>query len=154
ERHLTRVLHEQLGAPPLALARAQRAQTARILIETTDMRLADVAFAAGFASIRQFNDTVREVYAATPTDLRRNSRHNASAAGTIRVRLACRAPFAGESLLEFLGARVVRGIETFDGTTYSRTLRLPHGPGVVRCTVADAHVDATFRLHDVQDLAP
>ncbi len=154
ERHLTRVLNEQLGAPPLALARAQRAQTARILIETTHMRLADVAFAAGFASIRQFNDTVREVYAATPTELRSNFRRTASAPGTIRVRLAAREPFAGHALLEFLGARAVRGVEASDGTTYARTLRLPHGPGVVRCTVADRHVDATFRLHDVHDLAP
>ena len=61
---------QELGASPLALARARRAQTARILIETTDLTFADVAFAAGFASVRQFNDTMREVYAASPTELR------------------------------------------------------------------------------------
>ncbi len=154
ERHLTRLLHEQLGAPPLALARAQRAQTARILVETTDMRFADVAFAAGFASIRQFNDTIREVYAATPTELRRNGRHASAAPGTLCVRLACRTPFAGGPLLEILGARAIHAVEAFDGTTYARTLQLPHGPGVVRVTVGDGHVDASFRLHDVQDLAP
>ena len=154
ERHLTRVLHEQLGAPPLALARAQRAQTARILIETTGMRLADVAFAAGFASIRQFNDTVREVYAATPTELRRGARHTTTAPGALRVRLACRPPFAGAELLDFLGTRALAGIEAYDGITYARTLRLPHGSGVVRLTARDAYVDASFRLHDVQDLAP
>ena len=64
ERQLHRLLVAELGVGPLALARAQRAQTARILVETTDLPMADVAFAAGFASIRQFNDTVREVYAA------------------------------------------------------------------------------------------
>ena len=69
-RHLTRVLTAELGAGPLALARARRAQTARVLIETTDLGYADVAFAAGFSSVRQFNDTVREVYAASPTELR------------------------------------------------------------------------------------
>ena len=69
-RHLTRLLTDQLGAGPLALARAQRAQTARTLLETTGWRVADVAFAAGFASVRQFNDTLREVYDATPTQLR------------------------------------------------------------------------------------
>ncbi|MGH3371947.1 MAG: bifunctional transcriptional activator/DNA repair enzyme AdaA, partial [Nocardioidaceae bacterium] len=69
-RHLTRMLGRELGAGPLALARARRAQSARILIETTAMPFADVAFAAGFASIRQFNDTVREVYGATPSSLR------------------------------------------------------------------------------------
>src|ERR1700712_3070090 len=67
ERQRHRLLVAELGVGPLALARAQRAQTARLLIETTELPLADVAFAAGFASIRQFNDTVREVFAATPT---------------------------------------------------------------------------------------
>ena len=69
-RQLERLLQAEVGAGPLALARAQRAQTARILIETTELPFGDVAFAAGFASIRQFNDTVREVFETTPTDLR------------------------------------------------------------------------------------
>src|SRR3954452_3371437 len=71
ERQLHRMLTGELGVGPLSLARAQRAQTARLLIETTDLPMAEVAFAAGFASIRQFNDTLREVFAATPTELRR-----------------------------------------------------------------------------------
>src|SRR5262249_54298574 len=62
-RHLHRMLVAEVGAGPLSLARAQRAQTARTLIETTDLGLAEIAFAAGFGSVRQFNDTVREVYA-------------------------------------------------------------------------------------------
>ena len=70
ERQLHRVLVAEVGAGPIALARAQRAQTARILLETTDLPTADVAFAAGFASVRQFNDTVRDVFATTPTGLR------------------------------------------------------------------------------------
>src|SRR5256714_6234784 len=70
ERHLPRLLLCDLGAGPLAIARAQRAQTARVLIETTDLPFTDVAVAAGFASIRQFNDPVREVFALTPTALR------------------------------------------------------------------------------------
>ena len=61
-RQLERHLNDEVGAGPLALARAQRAQTARVLIETTDLPFGDVAFAAGFASIRQFNDTVRAVF--------------------------------------------------------------------------------------------
>jgi AraC family transcriptional regulator of adaptative response / DNA-3-methyladenine glycosylase II len=69
-RHLSRLLRTELGAGPLALARARRAQTARVLIETTALGFADVAFAAGFASVRQFNDTIREVYDATPSQLR------------------------------------------------------------------------------------
>src|SRR5882672_8074621 len=70
ERHLNRQLVIEVGAGPIALARAQRAQTARILLETTDLAVSAVAFAAGFASIRQFNDTVRSVFALTPTALR------------------------------------------------------------------------------------
>src|SRR5256884_2202530 len=78
ERHLHRVLLGELGAGPLAIARAQRAQTARTLIETTDLAFTDVAFAAGFRRIRQFNDTVREVFALTPTALRTAGRRRAA----------------------------------------------------------------------------
>ena len=81
-RHLGRLLTEQLGAAPLALARVQRAHTARILIETTSLNFADIAFAAGFTSIRQFNDTMRETYDATPTQLRATSRARRRSAGS------------------------------------------------------------------------
>jgi AraC family transcriptional regulator of adaptative response / DNA-3-methyladenine glycosylase II len=69
-RQIQRELTAEIGAGPLALARAQRAQTARVLIETSPLPMSDVAFAAGFASIRSFNDTVREVFACSPTELR------------------------------------------------------------------------------------
>ena len=109
-RHLTRLLTAELGAGPLALARARRAQTARVLVETTDLGFADVAFAAGFSSIRQFNDTVREVYAATPTELR-GRRRGTPTQGTVTMRLAVRTPFAGRALLDFLAFHVVPGVE-------------------------------------------
>src|SRR3984885_8215934 len=80
ERHLNRLLTAELGAGPLALARAQRAQTARILIETTTLGLADVAYAAGFGSVRQFNDTILEVYALAPSVLRSQRRVSATGA--------------------------------------------------------------------------
>lgn len=72
ERHLTRQLTAELGAGPLALARAGRAQTARMLIQTSELRLIDVAYAAGFSSVRQFNDTILAAYGRTPTELRRH----------------------------------------------------------------------------------
>ncbi|HEY0700610.1 MAG TPA: bifunctional transcriptional activator/DNA repair enzyme AdaA, partial [Micromonospora sp.] len=102
ERHLHRLLTAELGAGPLALARAQRAQTARILMETTGLGLAEIAFAAGFGSVRQFNDTIREVYAGTPTELRGRSRHAVSSTGRLELRLPVRAPYAGAELLRFL----------------------------------------------------
>jgi AraC family transcriptional regulator of adaptative response / DNA-3-methyladenine glycosylase II len=155
-RHLNRILTDELGAGPLALARAQRAQTARTLIETSDLGMTDVAFAAGFGSVRQFNDTVREVYAAAPSELRQRTRRGPVAvdAGTVAVRLPARQPFAGGQLLDFLGARAVPGVERYDGMTYARTLSLPHGHGTVELHDAADHMDATFRLIDWRDLAP
>jgi len=158
-RHLTRILTQELGAGPLALARAKRAQTARVLLETTELGAADVAFAAGFSSVRQFNDTVREVYASTPTELRGRRGHG-STGGTIQLRLAVRTPFAGTALLGFLATRAVPGVECAAGTTYARTLRLPHGTGTVALELTDqseagatAFVPATFRLDDLRDLS-
>ncbi|MEN3359604.1 MAG: AraC family transcriptional regulator [Mycobacteriales bacterium] len=132
ERHVHRQLVAEVGAGPIAVARAQRAQTARVLLETTDLGIADVAFAAGFASVRQFNDTIREVFTVTPTELRRAGRADeATAPGTITVRLPYRAPIDLPALFEFLAIRAVPGIEEWDGTTYRRSLALPHGPAVV-----------------------
>ena len=158
-RHLSRILTQELGAGPLALARAKRAQTARVLLETTELGAADVAFAAGFSSVRQFNETVQEVYASTPTQLR-GGRGRAGAGGTLQLRLAVRTPFAGRALLDFLTVRAVAGVETTTDTTYARTLRLPHGSGTVELELTDhpqegstAFVPATFRLTDLRDLA-
>jgi AraC family transcriptional regulator of adaptative response / DNA-3-methyladenine glycosylase II len=158
-RHLTRILTAELGAGPLALARAKRAQTARVLIETTQLTHAEIAFAAGFSSVRQFNDTIREVYAATPTELR-GRRHGAPATGTLTMRLAVRTPFAGSALLAFLSLRAVPGIEATGPGWYARTLALPHGAGTVRLDIPEAtvagetaFVTATFGLDDLRDTA-
>jgi AraC family transcriptional regulator of adaptative response / DNA-3-methyladenine glycosylase II len=155
-RHLNRLLTDELGAGPLALARAQRAQTARILIETTDLSMTDIAFAAGFGSVRQFNDTVRDVFATAPSDLRRRSKKGSTGAdtGAVSVRLAVRGPFAGPQLFDHVGARAVPGVELWDGDSYQRALDLPNGHGTVVAHPADDHVRATFRLTDWRDLAP
>jgi AraC family transcriptional regulator of adaptative response / DNA-3-methyladenine glycosylase II len=157
ERQLHRLLVGELGVGPLALARAQRAQTARLLIETTDLPMADVAFAAGFASIRQFNDTVREVFATTPSGLRKTTPGTTQGApGWLTIRLAARAPYAADEVLLFLGAHAVPGLEEWDGTTFSRVLDLPHGPAVVQLSPArdgGAAVTARLRLAELRDLA-
>ncbi|NES15316.1 DNA-3-methyladenine glycosylase 2 family protein [Micromonospora sp. PPF5-17] len=156
ERHLHRMLHAELGAGPLALARAQRAQTARILIETTGLGMAEIAFAAGFGSVRQFNDTVREVYGAAPSDLRvtRGGRPVAGGAGTISLRLAYRPPLHAAALLDFLAVRALPGVEEVRDGTYRRGVRLPHGAGSIALTPADGYVAATLRLTDLRDLSP
>ncbi|NJC69523.1 DNA-3-methyladenine glycosylase 2 family protein [Planosporangium thailandense] len=153
ERHLHRMLHAELGAGPLALARAQRAQTARILIETTDLGLAEIAFAAGFRSVRQFNETIRDVYGRPPSALR-SSAVASGAPGTIMLRLPYRAPLHADGLFEYLAARAIPGVELADDGRYQRTLRLPHGPGSASLTPRDGYVQATLRLTDVRDLAP
>lgn len=155
-RHLNRLLTTTMGAGPLALARARRAQIARALIESSELSLTGVAFAAGFASVRQFNDTMREVYAATPSQLRGPTHRGRQ--GRIELHLGVRTPFAGEQLLAFLGARAVPGIESVEGDAYSRTLALPHGPATVRVRLTDqpcgrGAVPVQFRLADHRDLA-
>src|SRR5580704_4176846 len=116
-RQLNRLITAEVGTGPLALARAQRSQTARVLLETTDLPVAHVAFAAGFASVRQCNDTVRQTFADTPSGLRARAaragrgRNDATRGGTpqaIRLRLPCRRPFSPLSVLEFLGLRADR----------------------------------------------
>ncbi|ABL82803.1 MULTISPECIES: AlkA N-terminal domain-containing protein [unclassified Nocardioides] len=158
-RHLTRILTAELGAGPLALARAKRAQTARVLIETTELTYADAAFASGFSSVRQFNDTIREVYDASPTDLR-GRRGGRAATGTVTMRLAVRTPYHGSALLGFLATRAVPGVEAAGADWYARTLALPHGTGTVRLQVPDvvqsgltAFATATFVLDDLRDTA-
>jgi AraC family transcriptional regulator of adaptative response / DNA-3-methyladenine glycosylase II len=153
ERHLHRLLTAEVGAGPLALARARRAHTARLLLETTDLPISKVAFAAGFASIRQFNDTIREVFAVSPRELRRvRGQRDETVRGEIPLRLPFRTPFDANGMLQFLGTRAVAGVETFDGQTYRRTLRLPHGAGVMALSEGGDHVRCVLRLENLRDL--
>jgi len=152
ERHLHRLLVAELGVGPLALARAQRAQTARVLIETTAMSFADIAFAAGFRSIRQFNDTVREVFARPPGELRTRRRTAPAAPGVISLRLAHRAPYDRAALLAFFAGHQVREIEEVIDGTYRRVLVLAHGPATVELTPQDTFTQCVLRLGDVRDL--
>lgn len=170
ERQLHRQLVNEVGAGALALARSHRAEAARSLIETTGLSFADVAFAAGFASVRQFNDTVRRVYAATPTQLRAvaNGRRRAAsrrragahaqrhaspaAGGWLSLNLPVRQPFHYAALTAFLAALAVRGVEEVVDGTYRRTLRLPHGPAVVALTPGPDAVRCELRLQDLRDL--
>jgi AraC family transcriptional regulator of adaptative response / DNA-3-methyladenine glycosylase II len=172
-RQLQRLLGAELGAGPIAIARAQRAQTARVLVETTTLPMIQVALAAGFASVRQFNDTIRAVFATTPTELRRRARNaghgtkgtlapgagtpvagaaaNATA-GEILLRLPFRAPLCPDNLFGHLAATAVPGVEEVCDGAYRRALRLAHGPGIVELTPADGHIAARMTLADMRDL--
>jgi AraC family transcriptional regulator of adaptative response / DNA-3-methyladenine glycosylase II len=181
-RHLTRVLTSELGAGPLALARAHRAQTARTLLVSTELSIADVAFAAGFSSIRQFNDTVLEVYETTPSEIRARWSSRARASGlrlatpsnsfdtaapssrptgstTISLRLPARAPFDGAGLLRFFAGHAVTGLEVGDETVFERPVRLPHGLARVSITLDGgaannySGIRCTAQLESVADVA-
>ena len=155
ERHLSRLLTAEVGAGPLALARAQRSQTARVLIETTPMGLADIAFAAGFGSVRQFNDTIRETYGRSPSELRSARRNQEPGElGVMTLRLPYREPLHAAALLEFLGGRTIPGVDEVVDDRYRRALRLPNGTGNVELAIRPAYAEATLRLADMRDLAP
>ncbi|MEV7176122.1 AlkA N-terminal domain-containing protein [Kitasatospora sp. NPDC093679] len=167
-RQLQRQLTAELGAGPLALARAQRAQTARLLLQTTELPVTEIAFAAGFASVRQFNDTVREVYDRTPTALRAETagrRTRPATAGTLALRLAYRGALDSDHLLDFLALRAVPGVEEVvpggrpGVRTYRRTLALPYGHAVAEVdglAAADpptrGWLDCRLALTDLRDL--
>jgi AraC family transcriptional regulator of adaptative response / DNA-3-methyladenine glycosylase II len=154
-RHLTRVLTAELGAGPLALARAQRAHTARMLLVGTDMSAADVAFSAGFASVRQFNDTVREVFAMTPLELRarRHATPEATPLGEIDLLLPVRGPFDGPGLFAWMAARAVTDVEQAGEASFSRTLRLPGGPAWFELRQDGERIRLRARLAHLGDLS-
>ncbi|HZG93337.1 MAG TPA: AlkA N-terminal domain-containing protein [Mycobacteriales bacterium] len=155
-RQVERQLRAELGAGPLALARAQRAQTARLLIETSALPMSDVAFAAGFASIRSFNETVQEVFAQSPTELRARRAPTAPAAspsaGLLTLRLPFRAPLCPDNLFGHLVATAVPGVEEWRDGAYRRTLRLPHGPATVALRPLPDHIACQVALTDLRDL--
>lgn len=172
-RQVQRQLTAELGAGPVALARAQRAHTARVLLQTTGLPVTEIAFASGFASVRQFNDTVRAVYATTPSALRaaapggRGARRGDPVAG-IPLRLAHRGPYQAGPVFDLLAREAVPGVEEVTGApgarTYRRTLRLPYGQAVVAVEERTARaaagtgahpggwLDAALRLSDPRDL--
>ncbi|MFJ7627871.1 AlkA N-terminal domain-containing protein [Streptomyces sp. NPDC097595] len=154
-RQIERQLLAELGAGPLALARAQRAQTARVLIETTALPMADIAFAAGFSSVRTFNDTVREVFALAPGELRTRAARTApgpATPGVITLRLPYRAPLNPSNLFGHLAATAVPSVEEWRDGAYRRTLALPHGHGIVALTPRPDHIACRLSLTDPRDL--
>ncbi|MFD7067121.1 DNA-3-methyladenine glycosylase 2 family protein [Streptomyces sp. NPDC059913] len=163
-RQVQRQLNAELGAGPVALARAQRAHTARVLLQTTGLPVTEIAFASGFASVRQFNDTVRQIYARTPSALRAEAATGLGAAVRearttgVPLRLAHRGPYAAREVFDLLAGAMVDRVEEMAGEpghrTYRRTLRLPYGSGIVAVDERSAGpwLDARIHLTDLRDL--
>ncbi|QMU97496.1 DNA-3-methyladenine glycosylase 2 family protein [Microbacterium esteraromaticum] len=165
-RHLTRLLTTELGAGPLALARAHRAHTARMLLVGTDLPVSEVAFSAGFASIRQCNDTIREVFEMTPGELRAKRRHASGATdrsaraddgtqGAIDLLLPHRTPMDSAGVFAWMAARALPGVETATATSFARHLRMPGGPAhfEVRQT-PEGQLRLRAKVTRLGDLAP
>jgi AraC family transcriptional regulator, regulatory protein of adaptative response / DNA-3-methyladenine glycosylase II len=152
ERHLHRVLLEEVGAGPLALARTRRAQTARLLVESTGLPVSDIAFASGYGSIRQFNDAFREAFGCAPSALRRGEVDVRDGDGTITLRLRYRPPYDGPSVLGWFAIRAVPGIDAVGGDTYRRTLRLPRGGALAELTPDADQIRLRLTLSDLRDL--
>ncbi|MFI7390950.1 DNA-3-methyladenine glycosylase 2 family protein [Streptomyces tendae] len=174
-RQVQRQLTAEVGAGPVALARAQRAHTARVLLQTTGLPVTEIAFASGFASVRQFNDTIRAVYAATPSELRaaapardRAARRTATPSAGVPLRLAHRGPYQSGPVFDLLQREAVAGVEEVSGDlgrrVYRRTLRLPYGTGIVAVQEAAGRpgrqggpggggwLEARLHLTDLRDL--
>ena len=148
-RHLRRLFLTHLGVTLDQLARSRRAHFARRLLDDTDLTVTDIAFAAGFGSLRQFNRTMQEVFRAPPTDLRHRG-HRAgrlAADGGLALRLPVVPGYDWDAMRAFLAARLVPGVEAVDGDTYRRTITMAGAPGLLEvspgredCLVLRAHL--------------
>lgn len=156
ERHLHRVLVAEVGAGPLQLARSRRAQTARLLIDQTRLPLVDVAFAAGFSSVRQFNDVMRAEFGAAPSALRSGRPADdgrAPSAGSLVLRLRLREPFDGRRLLRWFEQHAVAGLEEVPDGALARVVNTAHGPAVIRARPEKTHLAVALALPDLADLS-
>ena len=155
ERHLHRELVAEVGVGPLALARTRRAQTARLLIDQTDLSLTTIAFTAGFASIRQFNETMQAAFGCTPSTFRRRIPSENRGEGKLTLRLLYRPPFDATSLLTYLKHRALFGVEEVSEECYRRTVVLPHSRGIIElkpCEKTNA-VLLSVQLDTLSDLS-
>src|SRR3954451_9072088 len=151
ERHLHRVLVAEIGVGPLALAWTRRAQTARMLIEHTELTLSTIAFSAGFASVRQFNDVMRAEFGCPPSELRRGPVPRGESVGALTLRLQHRSPYAAGPMLDWLAARAIDGVEECGEGLYRRVI----GSGVVELRPAPdaSHVVARIDVDDLTSVA-
>jgi AraC family transcriptional regulator of adaptative response / DNA-3-methyladenine glycosylase II len=138
-RHLRRLFLHHLGATPDQLARSRRAHFARRLLDDTELTVLDIAFASGFGSLRQFNRSMREVFAASPTDLRDRRRRadRLAADGGLALRLPTLPGYRWDAMCAFLAARRVPGVEAVSDCTYRRTITVAGAPGLLEVSPGD-----------------
>lgn len=160
EGELHRVLLAEVGAGPRQLAVSRRARTARLLIDQTELGLAEIAYAAGFSGTRQLGEVIRREFGCPPSQLRRAQRPDQGAGpSSLVLRLPLRPPYDAESVGAFLAARVVPGLErhcpgsTPGGWRHVRPVPLPGGVVVVSVEPYADHVLLRTRHADLHDTA-
>ena len=131
DRHLRRLFLHHLGASPIAIAQTRRLHFARRLIDETALPASEIAFAAGFASIRRFNDAIRHAFGKAPTALRNGNHRHAQSAGALVLRLPFRPPFDWAAIVRFLEPRATPGIERVNAESYRRTISVDGAHGMI-----------------------
>lgn len=142
ERQLRRLFQEHLGASPVSVAQTRRVLLALQLLHETQLPMADVALAAGFTSIRRFNEVFQGLYRRPPRALRRAGRDATAAASRsdVNILLRYRPPYDWPAMLDFLRARAIAGVESISSDSYARTIEIggAHGFVIVEPAAADA----------------
>jgi AraC family transcriptional regulator, regulatory protein of adaptative response / DNA-3-methyladenine glycosylase II len=154
ERHLRRLFVQHLGASPIAVAQTRRVLFAKHLIHETKMPMTEVALAAGFGSLRRFNEIFRDLFLRPPSALRRKSSSPASPGAGVTLRLRYRAPYDWDSMLAYLTARAIPGLEAIDGGKYLRTVGIGKFTGSVEVSQLPQRqsLSVTIRFPNVQSL--
>jgi AraC family transcriptional regulator of adaptative response / DNA-3-methyladenine glycosylase II len=142
ERHLRRLFLKHLGASPIAVAQTRRVLVAKQLIHETQLSMAQIALAAGFGSVRRFNETLRALFSRPPSELRRLHTADVADQAAVRLSLGYRPPYDWPAMLAFLGARAIPGVETVEAGVYRRTITL----GGLTGDVAVSHEPDRHRL--------
>jgi len=148
-RHLRRLFSKHLGASPLAVAHTQRLHFAKSLIDQTALPLAHIATAAGYGSVRRFNDTFRKTYGRSPRELRRRNEDSFDQSAALSVRLPYRKPFDWPVMMEFFGGRATPGVEQLIDGTYFRSVVVDGVPGVIECRHEEKDENIRLSLHGI-----
>jgi len=150
KRQLRRLFDKHLGAPPIAVALTRRILFAKQLIQDSELPMSAIADAAGFGSVRRFNDAFRKLYRRTPSELR--IRKTGALASAVRVKLGYRPPYDWDAILAFLTPRAVDGVEIVERNRYSRTIEIGEEVGSITVSPGRAHLEATIRFPNVRAL--
>jgi AraC family transcriptional regulator of adaptative response / DNA-3-methyladenine glycosylase II len=149
QRQLRRLFDQHLGASPIAVAQTRRVLLGKQLVHETRLPMTEIAMAAGFGSLRRFNETFAALFGRPPTALRRAAGPDVSAGGRgeVSLLLRYRPPYHWPAMLDFLAARAIAGVESVDGGVYRRTIGLDGLQGTVTVQPAAGHaLRATVRF--------